>query len=93
MAASPHPVTGMTTDTERTDLDAYRERLDPDGEALLDELLYDLQSRHDPDDEDEALMAAVIELKRELEDLRNQLEIERIRDQRGQQLGLAEAMH
>jgi len=84
----------MTTETEHaTDMTGYRERLDPDRRALLDDLLHDIETAQDIEQEDDAVMAAVVELKRELEDIRHQLELDRIRSERGQQLRLEEAMH
>lgn len=84
----------MTTETDsRTDMTGYRERLDPDRRALLDELLHDVETAQGLDPEGDPVMAAVVELKRELEDIRHQLELDRIRSERGQQLRLQEAMH
>lgn len=84
----------MTTETDQgTDMTGYRERLDPDRRALLDDLLHDIEAAQGLDPEGDPMMAAVVELKRELEDIRHQLELDRIRAERGHQLRLTEAMH
>lgn len=59
----------------------YQANLDPDRRQLFNELVQDLQKHHDLGsnvDTETILLSLVIELKRELEDVRNQLELTRI---------------
>lgn len=56
----------------------FQTNLDPDRRQLFNELIQDLQKHHDMTktlDSETILLSLVIELKRELEDVRNQLEL------------------
>lgn len=73
----------MTTHLNETikDWTSYQANLDPDRRQLFNELIQDLQKQHDMTaniDTDEILLSLIVELKRELEDVRNQLELARI---------------
>lgn len=79
------------------DLADYQAKLDPDRRTMLNRLLQDVQKYQEPAEElgsqEEALLLSlVVELKRDLEDVRNQLELERARTTHGRQLNLAEAL-
>jgi vacuolar-type H+-ATPase subunit I/STV1 len=89
-------MTDRLNDTIR-ELADYQAKLDPDRRTMLNRLLQDVQKYQEPaemiDDEDQALLLSlVVELKRDLEDVRNQLELERARATHGRQLNLAEAI-
>lgn len=89
-------MTDRLNDTIR-ELADYQAKLDPDRRSLLNGLLQDVQKYQEPaeaiDDEDRALLLSLlVELKRDLEDVRNQLELERARATHGRQLNLAEAL-
>ncbi|MDY6770596.1 MAG: hypothetical protein SV186_01415 [Candidatus Nanohaloarchaea archaeon] len=90
-------MTANTLNDQVKDIADYQSKLDADRRSLLNRLLQDAQKYQEPMEElespDEALLLSlVVELKRDLEDVRNQLELERIHGQDGRQLNLAEAL-
>jgi hypothetical protein len=77
----------------------FQSKLDPDRRSMFNQLVQDVQKYKpalqglDGEMDETILLALIVELKRELEDVRDQLEIERIQHCSGKQLSLAEATY